>query len=431
MHLIAFFGMYLLSKDYLFYDTINKEKKYFYLALTFSLVPFWPSGALTIAGQPLLIWSFLNLIKKKNKFFSWLIICLFPLFSSLILGNLFLVSIGFIIYLSFCIKKSNINWNVLFAFFSFTFISVIIEHRVFELFFIDKVLLQRTYSQSNIINLNGLLGISLSQIFKGQYHFFGRIWPLIPIFIFINYLFLKSKTIKIYINKGFILIIFLSVLTTAKNLEIVREYLPFIKSFNPRFISVNNILWFILFGLSFLKFHKKPKFLKFISYAILLIILINPFFNFFSKDFQGYDGLENSFYHTYFLKESKSHKTFNDYYKITEFKKIKNTFDDSMRICCVGIKPEIAQFNRLKTFGGYYPFYPQDYCHKFNFTIDNLSNYCSKRLYLKYEDLNNENIYSKLIDINIKFMICTKPIKNNQLIFMNNFNQLWIYKLTI
>ena len=157
MHLIAFLGMYLLSKNYLFKNNLHKEQKSCYLALIFSLVPFWPTGALTITGQPLLIWSFINLIQNKNKFFSWLIIFLFPFFFSLILGNLFLVSIGFVVYIFCSLKKSNINWKIISAFFLITILSVIIEHRVFELFFIDKVPLQRTYSQINTINFNGLV----------------------------------------------------------------------------------------------------------------------------------------------------------------------------------------------------------------------------------------------------------------------------------
>tara|TARA_B110000879_G_C11134136_1_gene497340 strand:- start:208 stop:1797 length:1590 start_codon:yes stop_codon:yes gene_type:complete len=429
MHLIAFLGMYFLSKDYLFKNNLYEEQKSCYLALIFSLVPFWPSGALTITGQPLLLWSFINLIQNKNNFFSWLIIFLFPFFSSLILGNLFLVSTGFIAYLIYSLKKSNINWNIISAFFLITMLSVIIEHRVFELFFIDKVSLQRIYSQSNTINFNGLVGISFHQIMKGQYHFFCRIWPFMPIFICVNYFYLKVKSIKINILRIFILIIILSILTTAKDLDIAIFYFPFLKSFNPRFISVNNILWFIIFGLSIMKFHKNPKFIKVISYPILFLILINSFFNFFSNDFQDFDSIENSFYHTYVIKESRTHKTFNEFYKIDEFKKINNFFDNSMIICCVGILPEVAQFNSLKTFGGYYPFYPQEYCLKFNSIINNSDKNCSKRLYLNYKDLNNENIFSKLLESNVKIMICTKPIRNKQLIFIENINNIWIYKL--
>ena len=430
MHLIAFLGMYLLSKNYLFKNNLHKEQKSCYLALIFSLVPFWPTGALTITGQPLLIWSFINLIQNKNKFFSWLIIFLFPFFSSLILGNLFLVSIGFVVYIFYSLKKSNINWKIISAFFLITILSVIIEHRVFELFFIDKVPLQRTYSQINTINFNGLVGISFHQIMKGQYHFFGRIWPCIPIFICVNYFYLKAKNIKINIFRIFILIIFLSISTTAKDLDIAIFSFPFLKSFNPRFISINTTLWFIVFGLSLMKFHNNPKFIKVISYPILFMILINSFFNFFSNDFQDVDSIENSFYHTYINKESKTHKSFNDFYKVGAFKKINNSFDNSLIICCVGILPEVAQFNRLKTFGGYYPFYPLDYCLRFKSIINNTDNNCSKRLYLNYKDLNNKNIFSKLLDSNVEIMICTKPIRNNQLIFIENINNLWIYKLT-
>lgn len=431
MHLTAFFGMYLLCKDYVLAKTNNKKIFCVYIALIFALIPFWPSGALTISGQPLLLWAFFNLIKKKKQNYSWVIILLFPFFSSLVLGNLFVISVGFLIYVVYCFKNSTIYWNVILAFSLFTVLSVIIEHRIFEQYFIHEVPLQRFHLLNNNINLKGLIGISISQTIKGQYHFFGRVWPFIPFYMLLSFFYIKSKSIKILILCIIILIFLLSVLTTAKDLNIVTIYFPFFNSFNPRFISINNILWYILFALSFYKFQSRPRYFKIFSYPIFIIIGIIPFFNSFREDFQGYDGIENSFYHTYINEKSNSHQSFKVYYHTKEFKEIKSLISVNSRICCVGIYPEIAQFNQISTLGGYYPFYPQKKCTEFNDIINNSYNYCSKRLYLKYEDINNETKFSELLNINVEYLISDKPIKSNNLNFVKKINRIWIYKLTI
>ena len=56
--------MYLLV-GYLLKTKDNKGLISALVALAFSIIPFWPSGGLTVAGQPLLLYSFLNLIKKE------------------------------------------------------------------------------------------------------------------------------------------------------------------------------------------------------------------------------------------------------------------------------------------------------------------------------------------------------------------------------
>jgi hypothetical protein len=431
MHLTAFLGMYLLCKDYLLAKSKNKKIFCVYIALIFALIPFWPSGALTISGQPLLLWCFFNLINKKKQNYSWIIILLFPFFSSLVLGNLFFISTGFLIYVLYCFKNSTIYWNVILALSLFTALSVIIEHRLFEQFFIHQIPLQRFYSFNNNINLKGLVGISLSQTIKGQYHFFGRVWPLIPLYILLSFFYIKSKSIKNLIFSIIILIFLLSILTTAKDLNFITDYFPFLISFNPRFIGLNNVLWYILFALSFHKFQSRPRYFKLLSYPIVIIIGVIPFFNSFKEDFQGYDGIENSFYQTYINKKSNSHQSFIEYYLIKEFEEIKSLIDVNSRICCIGINPEIAQFNQLSTLGGYYPFYPQKKCTEFNEIINNSNDFCSKRLYLKYEDINNKTKFSTFLNKNIEYLISNKAVKSNHLNFIKNINSIWIYKLTI
>ena len=85
--LVAFFGMLLFLNRYIF-EYENKSLTYL-ISIAFATLPFFPNGFLTIAGQPLLLFSYLNIYYKKDNKYDWLLIGIFPFFSSLILGNLF------------------------------------------------------------------------------------------------------------------------------------------------------------------------------------------------------------------------------------------------------------------------------------------------------------------------------------------------------
>ena len=88
MHLIAFLGMLLLLKRY-----VLSDKKHAALAvgvaLTFALLPFWPYGGLSVAGQPLVLYAFLNIRAATTTKWDWLILALVPFYSSLIFSFAF------------------------------------------------------------------------------------------------------------------------------------------------------------------------------------------------------------------------------------------------------------------------------------------------------------------------------------------------------
>jgi hypothetical protein len=83
MSLVAFIGTCLFAKD-----TLKLSPKIApFVALSFALLPFWFSGGLSSAGQPLLFWSFNRILKKYNSVVDWIVFVLFPFYSSLILSG--------------------------------------------------------------------------------------------------------------------------------------------------------------------------------------------------------------------------------------------------------------------------------------------------------------------------------------------------------
>ena len=82
---------------------------------------------------------------------------------------------------------------------------------------------------------------------------------------------------------------------------------------------------------------------------------------------------ENSFYHTFFNKNSKTHYSFNEFYSPYIFNEIKNEIDleaDEM-IGCVGFPSSIANYNQIATIGGFLNNYPLEYKHRMRKVIKN------------------------------------------------------------
>ena len=93
LHLMAFAGMYLLLRNHFLTD-----KKYEFIvtgvSLCFSLVPFYLHTG--VAGHPLLLYCFLNILKDRERWIDFLFIALFPLISSV-------VWTGFSAVIAFCL----------------------------------------------------------------------------------------------------------------------------------------------------------------------------------------------------------------------------------------------------------------------------------------------------------------------------------------
>lgn len=74
VHSTAFFGMYLFCCNYLLMDEIKNANHIFIcfgVSLAFGILPFYDMYGLSIAGQPLLLYSFLNLLNDKGKLFDF------------------------------------------------------------------------------------------------------------------------------------------------------------------------------------------------------------------------------------------------------------------------------------------------------------------------------------------------------------------------
>ncbi|MCZ6784668.1 MAG: DUF6044 family protein [Proteobacteria bacterium] len=79
------------------------------VALCFSWLPVWEGGSLCIAGQPLLAYAVLNLRERPAPRHSWLLLALFPFFSSLILVGFALVPLVALFFVWTCWRERRLH----------------------------------------------------------------------------------------------------------------------------------------------------------------------------------------------------------------------------------------------------------------------------------------------------------------------------------
>ena len=310
VHIVAFFGMLLLLSHYI----IEQKCSYrnfiiFTTALVFALIPFWSNGGLSVSGQPLVLYAFLNIRSAKNSKWDWLILVLIPFYSSFILSFFFFLFAVGLVFVYDTFKTKQINYKFLFAIFLMTSLYLSVEYRlVYNMLFDSGFISHRTefnlhyktfdscFRQAHFQFLNGqnhninlhyrfilptiLLGLFLSlkttrfsiigsSIIVGSFiiMFLLDLWdtmlirefslPLLLIFSLFVWLFTKTNRIFPFL---FIIQIIISYWTGFHffNWPISFENtFSIFNSFHLRFMMLQSFIWYILLAFSLQELFKK------------------------------------------------------------------------------------------------------------------------------------------------------------------------------
>jgi hypothetical protein len=367
IHLIAFIGMYMLLGDYLFKNSWRAHKTY--IALAFSLISFWPSGELSVAGQPIVVWAFLNLSHKDYSLKNWIILLLFPFYSGgFVFSNLFFGIALFIFLLANSTLTKKRSFKPFLALFIFYTLTVVSDYRLFIMQFIEHFQSQRNLSMAqSTLNIKGYLGCIACLFLKGQYHFHSQAWPIISALTILT-LFIATRKQRYFIAISFFAIILSSALYTFhlwSSSNYLLDKLGALKSVELRFITISPLLWYLVFALAIYVILQKYSKSRCLCLNIILVVIILNMFGICTKDFQGDTFSENTFYHTYFDNKNSDYKSFEDYYCPSLFNDIKkNIHYNNETILCIGFPSEIAQYNGMYTAASYYAFLPSNSVEK-------------------------------------------------------------------
>jgi len=456
VHIIGYIGMFLLVKRFFIKDN---NWLVLLISLCFGFLPYYHiQYGISISGQPILLFAFLNVLYNKQKWYDWLIIVLFPFYSFLI------VTLPFIIPFLVCIgigytRKHSFSKKYFLAILLICIVNVIVEAQlIYTTFFNPDIISHRLEWDILKPSIENVIKQVSNYLKETQYHSGSLdVRPIIALF-FVGLLFLKLKfksEIK-YLSYSIVFII----LWTAFNPYLVYTFrdINIFTSFNSsRFYFLLPFFWLLLFAVLLNKLSTKLYLAKLIGIALLLFSL----YKIIDENTEYTNNLK-----AYFGTDLKG-PNFNEFYAEDLFEEIRTYLgkDEVMdyNFLNLGIFPSIAQYNGFRTLDSYQNNYQLSYKHQFEQIIsneldkddkirsyfDNWGNRCylfSSELGRKYMFPKKTNTKVKNLEINSiefkkmngKYLISSVPIVNHKTInfdFLKSFSnsksywKLYLYKV--
>ncbi|MHB0976051.1 MAG: DUF6044 family protein [Candidatus Aquicultorales bacterium] len=383
IHLLAFLGMYALLKKHVVHEE-NANWIAAGVSLAFAMLPFYPAYGLSVAGQPLLLWAFLNIRKTGGKPVDFIVFLLFPLYSSLVLAGVFIIIslTGFVLYDS--VKRQRLDWRSLLAIAMMTAGYAIVEFSVIRAFFFDKGFISHR-EQRNPAFISGskfeALVKSLELFVKGHVHAQSYhqliLYAAIPLALVTGITKPKARWTR---DKNKVILLAATTCLIAlfvgaaiwEPLSPLKSSLFLLKAFQfDRFYWFYPLLWYLLLAFA-LKVvatgrKKRVRFGRYVAAGLLLAQI----------GFVAYSHPERSEDIRRILKiqDTSPYKamTWAEFYSEDLFSKIKAFIEkdpSSYRVISVGMHPAIAQYNGFYTLDNYESNYPLEYKMAFRKIIE-------------------------------------------------------------
>jgi hypothetical protein len=338
VQLLAFAGMYsLLGK-------LNHSLNWrFPLAVLFSLLPFYPTFGISVAGLPAVLSAGFSLRSNWKSGGAWIWLLLFGLFSSPVWGwppaMLLLCFTAFF----------GLNRQFRFSFapiFGALFISILfllVHFPLWQLLFsAQSPEMHRTVYLPPDVSLLSLLTDTLSLLLVGHYH--AGMFYALPAWGMLFFLGKADKRLQ-FLGASVLALVFLhSIFPLAGHL---------IPAINPlrtlRLITLLPMLWLLIFYFS--ANHLPAKlFGKILAIQLLLGILTH----------------DENWHNLRHIVAKPRFPSYNEYLGEDLFRQFKSEFPSaSTRVACLGFPPSLAWFQHIATIDGLHALYPLAYKEKF------------------------------------------------------------------
>ena len=349
VHLIGFFGAYLLFRKYVFTEEDEKHWPVLIAAL-FSIIPLFITFGASVSGQPLLLFACLNVLNKKTKYWEYLVILAFPFYANIVWSAAFvnLMLVGVFLY-SYKKEYATLKFFLLLGLMNAVYLGIN-YHLVYATFMADLPL-QRDEYKLAINEIPGFLksiGETFYILFIGSFHV--GTFVTLPIFI-LGCFNLRNKAVKylmimaisIALLNGFYLFI----------VPILEKIHPFIISFNIKRIKILlPFIWMGILAFSIKDMHRFPRG-KQLSYFVIFCMILSTLFandeiinNY--RNWLGYQRKPdaNQFFAT---------KTFDQIDRFIAREK------KDYRVAHLGLNPTISQHNGFLTIDGLQAMYPLEH----------------------------------------------------------------------
>lgn len=457
MRFVAFFGMYLLLKKTVL-SRIESSWIWVGVALGFSLLPYWPSGELSIAGLPLALHIFLTIRKQGQQTPKpyWVILFLFPFLSSFILTFVFFLTLIGILWLIDWVRTKQFNLPFFLAIFVMSSLYLVKNYLVIYSMFISSGFT----SHRNELNLGhkdlaGTFELFLKNFYEGHTHdmdlHFQIIYPIVGLALLVAGICkLKSKwLVWCLIANATLSLIY--AFWYWEGMRVLKDNFMVANTFNfSRIHFFHPLFWYLCFALALAILWK---YVRFGRVLVPLLIVAQCVILFPLNEENKYAEIGTP--------------TFNEFYSTELFQEIEDYIgkdQSDYRVVSVAMHPTIAQYNGFYTLDTYNTSYPLSYKKKFrkviapeleeNKTLENYYDTWGSRAYMFVSEIGKHYLFTKNNDREIKhldintdalkqlggdYVFSALPIKNHQelgLHFEKTFEaeespwKIYLYKLT-
>ncbi|WP_067727178.1 DUF6044 family protein [Oceanobacillus damuensis] len=456
MRFAAFFGMYLLLTKFVF-----KEKHSIWItvgpSLAFAMLPYWPSGALSIAGIPLALYLFLSIRKSgwETPKYLWMALMLIPFLSNFVLSFVFFLALMGLLFVVDWIHFRKLNWPFFTAIASMTSIYIVKNYLLITSMFFDSGF--TSHREELDLGHNSFersYQLAWENFLYGHTHDEAhQAYIIIPV-IFIALLVAVYR--RLAPKKLVTLFLFNLVLSFWyafwywEGWRIVKDNIMVANTFNfARIHFLDPAIWYICFALAlallwnYVKFGKVVAVIAVIAQCILLFGLTEEI---------KYNSIGTP--------------TFAEFYSEDLFNEIETYIGEEQaayRVVSIGMHPTIAQYNGFYTLDTYNNSFPLEYKHEFREiiagelekspTLESYYDTWGGRLYMyvaehgkDYMFLKNRNEPIEQLDINTDalqelggdYILSAVPIENDAelgLVHEQTFEneqspwEIWLYSL--
>lgn len=338
VRLIGFWGMWLLAKDYLLTNQIGYS---LVLAVLFALIPTQTLYGLSILGQPILVWAFLNLMHEKYYKLNWIVICVFPFYTQIGMSFLFVGSLLIAYAFWKLIAQNKVNPYYFLGLIIMAVLYAISNFQLLTSFKVEEV------SQNLVANEVGLSFLSILKNalligLKGVPET-SSFWA-IPIYLLtlLALIFKREQPSRTFYVFGCTIIIGIIAFFYASYpwlIDILKDFVPILPSFHlAHFVVLIPLLWFMLLALAVQRVKMASWFvyLLIISQGILIV-----------KD--NTELVENSLRVANVSRQAPSFET---YFSAQLFQSTKAYIArpmDTYQVVSLGLPASVLQYNGFQT----------------------------------------------------------------------------------
>ncbi|MFD1362106.1 DUF6044 family protein [Lentibacillus salinarum] len=434
----AFFGIYMLLRRFIGPTWIVTG-----VALAFAMLPFWPSGLLSIAGLPLALYLFLSIRENRwqTPWYHWLALMLLPFFSNFILTFVFFLGLMGVLWLVDWLRFKQSNWAFFVSIAGMTSIYLVKNYMlIFSMFLDEGFTSHRETLDLGHKDLPGAIRLFFDNFLTGHTHDMAVHTSIILPAIVV------ALTVAVYrriIPKWLLgLVLFNAALSLWyafwywEGWRVVKDNVMIANTFNfSRIHFLDPMIWYIAFALALWLLWKHMRFGKTVVVLLIMAQCLNVFW----------------------LNEELKYNqtgtpTFAEFYSEDLFNSIESYIGEDQsdyRVVSVGMHPTIAQYNGFYTLDTYNNSFPLEYKQQFREIIapelaknPSLANYFDTwggRLYMYVAELGENYMFSKhrdivlddldinteaLADLGGDYVFSALPIENhraNQLSFERSF----------